>query len=346
MYESQTKKEVIIYILKILEKYSDENHRLKQNDILNYLQSEFLTTVDRKCIKKNLLTLEDLNYGINYDIEYRTDKNGKEQEIYTNFYITRTFTDGELRLIIDSLLFSNTISHRHKVDIIQNLENLSNKYFKYKVKHKHSLGLTTHGNKEIFYIIETLNNAIVNKKKVKFFYNNIGTDKKMHPRTKDGVIREYIVNPYQMAVVNGHYYLICNYDKYNNVDNYRIDRISNIEMLNETAKPIKETENGNYLLDLPKYISQKVYMFSGKSATVEFVANKSILNEIFDWFGYDIKFYDETETQVKVRAYVNLTAMRKWALQYALCAKVLSPQSLVEEVKEDIKNALTYYEYT
>jgi predicted DNA-binding transcriptional regulator YafY len=35
--------------------------------------------------------------------------------------------------------------------------------------------------------------------------------------------------------------------------------------------------------------------------------------------------------------------MRKWALQYALHAKVLSPQSLVDEVKQDLINALENY---
>ncbi len=40
---------------------------------------------------------------------------------------------------------------------------------------------------------------------------------------------------------------------------------------------------------------------------------------------------------------VNLLAMRKWALQYALHAKVLSPQSLVDEVKQDLINALENY---
>ena len=40
---------------------------------------------------------------------------------------------------------------------------------------------------------------------------------------------------------------------------------------------------------------------------------------------------------------VNLEAMRKWALQYAVHVKILSPGKLVDMVKEDIKKASEQY---
>ena len=53
--------------------------------------------------------------------------------------------------------------------------------------------------------------------------------------------------------------------------------------------------------------------------------------------------FDESDDEVTAKVRVNLLAMRKWALQYALHAKVLSPQSLVDEVKQDLINALENY---
>lgn len=41
---------------------------------------------------------------------------------------------------------------------------------------------------------------------------------------------------------------------------------------------------------------------------------------------------------------MNEMSMRKWALQYALHVKVLSPQTLVDAVKDDLKAALLNYE--
>ena len=57
---------------------------------------------------------------------------------------------------------------------------------------------------------------------VSFYYYEYGTDKKFHYRKRpDGSIREYIINPYQMAAKESKYYLICNYDKYNDISNYK-----------------------------------------------------------------------------------------------------------------------------
>ena len=75
-------------------------------------------------------------------------------------------------------------------------------------------------------------------------------------------------------------------------------------------------------------------MFPGESGPVTFRAKKYLLNDIIDWFGGGVTFFDETEEEVSVRVRVNYAAMRRWALQYALHAKLLSPESLVKQVGE------------
>lgn len=80
-------------------------------------------------------------------------------------------------------------------------------------------------------------------------------------------------------------------------------------------------------------------MFTGPSDTVSVRIKKYILDDIMDWFGGDLTFFDEAEDEVSVRVRVNLDAMRRWALQYALHARVLTPESLAECVRRDIKAA-------
>ena len=55
--------------------------------------------------------------------------------------------------------------------------------------------------------------------------------------------------------------------------------------------------------------------------------------------GQSVAFFDETGEEVSGRVRVNFAAMRRWALQYALHAKILSPASLAEQVREDIQAA-------
>ena len=128
---------------------------------------------------------------------------------------------------------------------------------------------------QLFYTIEVLDEAISKGRQVSFTYNSYGTDKKLHPRRDSaGNVREYIVNPYQIAAANGRYYLICNYDKYDNVAHYRLDRITNIKLLPIPAKPMEQVKGLEHGFDLPRHMAEHVYLFPGESGVVTFRAKK------------------------------------------------------------------------
>lgn len=139
-YTKQPKKLLIINILDILEKYTDENHRLSQKDIVDILKTEYTMNADRKSVKRNIMNLIDFGYEIEYSESVRMVPNPKtgeleESYILSDFYLVRDFTDGELRLLIDSLLFSKHIPYSQCKELIEKLEGLSNQYFKSRVKH-------------------------------------------------------------------------------------------------------------------------------------------------------------------------------------------------------------------
>lgn len=344
MHTKPPKKLLIMNILDILETHTDENHTLTQKEIVEILESKYDMAVDRKAVKRNLLNLIDLGYNIDYTEAVRINKKGEEESLYTDWYMERAFSDSELRLLIDSLLFSKHIPHSQCKELIEKLSGLSNKYFKSRVNYISMISSDMPENKQLFYTIDVLDEAMTGGKQVSFYYNEYGSDKVMHPRkNNEGKIREYIINPYQIAATNGRYYLICNLDKYNDVSNYRVDRITNIAMLDTPVKPmgqVKGLENG---LNLPKHMAEHLYMFTGESAPVTFRAKKYLITDLLDWFGKDIHFSDENEDEITARVMVNMDAMRKWALQYALHIKILTPKKLVEAVREDVMRAAEIY---
>lgn len=352
MYTAQPKKLLIINILDILKKYTDENHRLSQKEIADILKNEYDMIAERKAIKRNLMNLIDFGYDIEYSEYVRRTPNrvtGEQEESYilSDFYLVRDFTDSELRLLIDSLLFSKHIPYSQCRELIGKLEGLSNRYFRSKVRHIQTMPDMSMHSQQLFYTIDILDEAIDRHCQVSFTYNSYGTDKKLHPR-KDGSgrIRQYTVNPYQIAAANGRYYLICNYDRYDNIANYRLDRITDIKLLQTPAKPmdkVRGLENG---FDLPKHMAEHIYMFTGECGIVTFRAKKYLINDIIDWFGGGVTFFDETDEEVSVRVRVNFAAMRRWAMQYALHTKILSPEPLAEQVKNDIKKAMENYSIT
>ena len=337
MYTKQPKKLLIMNILDILRRYSDADHRLSQKDIIDILQTEYEMFADRKAIKRNLMNLIDFGYNLEFSESVRRNKDGEEEVIYTDWYLERDFSDAELRLLIDSLLFSKHIPYSQCKELIEKIEGLSNRYFKSKVRHVRNLPVDQPQNAELFYTIEILDEAIERNRQVVFHYGDYGTDKNLHLRErKDGKPREYLVNPYQMVATNGRYYLIANVERHDNISHYRVDHIRDIEITDTPAKPQRKVEGLENGLDLPKHMAEHVYMFAGESQRVIMRTTPGMAGELIDWFGSGVTFSDETETSVIAHVTANLQAMRFWALQYAPYVTVLAPQSLVDTVKEDL----------
>ncbi|MHB1485318.1 MAG: helix-turn-helix transcriptional regulator [Saccharofermentanales bacterium] len=331
------KKMLNMNILDILKRYTDTEHRLSQKKILELLQIDYDIRVDRKAIKRNLLNLIDFGYEIEFNESIRKNKNGDDEIVYSDWYLRHDFEDSELRLLIDSLLFSKHIPYNQCKALIEKLKKLSGNYFSARVKHISNLPETMPVNKELFLTIEVLDEAISNETQVSFYYNNYDIDKKPHAKTdRNGNSIIYVFNPFQMVANNGRYYLIGNHDAHDDISTYRIDRISGIKPLaikRKNKKLIKGMENG---LNLPKHMAEHIYMYSGESVVVKFRAKRYIVTEIIDWFGNEVVFSSESKDEVDVTCKVNQNAMFCWALQYGLHIKVLEPQSLVNKVRNAI----------
>ena len=331
MYTIPPKKMVIINILDILKKYSDMDHRLTQTQIMDILKKEYYMDVDRRTVKRNLMNLLDFDFGIDYTEIVKKNEKGEDTPICTDWYITRQFDDSELRLLIDSVLFSKTIPHNQGKKLIEKLKGLSNVYFDKKVGHICSLPENGPENKELFYTIDVLDEAIAKGKKVSFMYNSYGADKKLHPKREN----TYIINPYQMVATNGRYYLICNYDKYDSLSNYRIDRITGIRILDAKRKPVRALKEGE--INLPKHMAEHLYMFAGESIRTKFKAKDYIIDQIIDWFGLEPRITKVNNDECMVEVVVNEEAFFCWAMQYGLHIEVLEPLSMRARIKDAVR---------
>ncbi len=346
----QSKKLSLFNTLEILKKYTDEDHRLTQAEILEKLKTDYEMEVDRRTVKSNIMDLIELGYEIESQETTRMIRNEKtgvveESTIMSSFYLIREFSNPELRLLIDSLLFSKHLPYSQCKELVMKLENLSNMYFRANMKYICTMPEYKTNNNQIFYNIEILDEAISRNKKVSFKYLEYGTDKKQHLKCReDGEARIYVVSPYQMVAKEGKYYLICNYDKYDDVSNYRIDRITDIEVLDEKAKPFNKLKwSDGQRLNLSEYMKKHVYMYSSDDTRVIFRIVRPMISDVIDMFGKDITFFDETADTVCVKVNVNETSMLQFAKNYAPDVEILEPLELREKIKEEIKKSLLVY---
>lgn len=309
-------------ILDILKEYSDENHRLTQQEIIRILKRNHNIECDRRSVKNNIVYLKDLGYEISMEDGY--------------YLMRRDFNDAELRMLIDSVLFSKNLTQVQAKRLIEKLTKQSNRYFSAKVAHISNLPDLQHGdNKQLMYALDAVNDAISEKKKISFTYNIYGTDFQLHPKRSI----KYIVNPYQIVANNGFYYLIGNYDKYNDVSHYRLDKMTNVEILDERVKPKKEIKDFSQGYSLPRHMAEHIYMFGGPSVRVKMLAPENMMNELIDWFGKDFRVRKTiTDGQIEVVVKVNENSMFFWALQYGPYVEVLEPKGLRNRLCEAIKD--------
>ncbi len=131
--------------------------------------------------------------------------------------------------------------------------------------------------------------------------------------------------------------------QYDNAANYRIDRIMNIRLLDTPAKPksrVKELEKG---LNLQEYMYQNLNMFTSDPVNAEFVIPESAVSLVIDFFGKHVSFYRQKDGTVSCRLKVSAMALKHWAVGHANIVKVVSPDSLVKEVREEIRKAAELY---
>ena len=347
MYAKQPKKLLILNILDILWKDSDQDHRLTQREIGEILRTRYGMAADRKAIKRNLMDLVEFGF----DIEYREVPRGgageeEENTILTDFYLVRPFTEGELRLLIDGLLFSRHLPHRQCRELVEKLEGLSSRYFRSRVRHIARMPGEQEDNQQLFLNIELLDEAIEKRQKAAFHYLEYGTDKKVHYRTRsDGSVREYVVSPYQMAARDGNYYLVCRREGYGGLANYRLDRICDLKVLEETAQPFTSPEeSGGQPLDLAAYMREHIYMYAGGSCRAKLWVSRPLISSVIDLFGKDVVFSREDAEGVVVSVYANEMSIEQFAKSYAPNTAVLEPPELRKKVGDMLRRTAALYD--
>lgn len=324
----EPKKTLIMRIYQILEEYSDEDHPLKQQTIIDKLEHDYGIECERKAVSRNLGYLQDMGF----DVEI-TGKGA--------YLASRRFENSELRLLIDSVMGSRHINPTYSAELVGKLAELGGKNFKGQVKHVYTVGeWGKSDNKELFLNIDLIDEAIEKGKKISFDYMKVGVDNKPH---KSSFKR---ATPYQLILHNQRYYLVMLDEKYNNMSYLRVEKMSKMKVLKEDGVPLREVEGYKNGIDYNRFSSGFPYMFSDEQVTVRIKCKNRMADDLGDWFGdgYTITPLDREHFVATVTA--SQTAMLYWALQYNTNVEILSPATLRDQIKSTLEDLLKTYSKT
>lgn len=320
----EPKKLALLRIIQILEKESDYDHPLKQEDIITHLERDYGIVIERKAVGRNLSLLKEAG------IDIESGKNG-------SYLASRDFDDTEIHLLIDSVLASRHIPAKQSLDLIEKLCALSNRYFKRYVKNIHTVDeWDKTDNKNIFFNIEIIDAAIDNNKMVEYDYNKFGIDKKLH---KSSFQR---ISPCQMILHNQRYYLMGYSDYWDHITYHRLDKITNIKLSDRALIPIKSVKGFEHGIDYSHLSTGMPYMYSDEPERITFYTNDVVVDQIIDWFGKNVEFRRENDRLVATLK-SSPRAMLWWAVQYADCVEIISPKHLRESVVNYLNKGLNNY---
>ena len=156
MYDNSNKKMLIMMILDILRKYSDEDHKLTQPEIIHYLDSDYGVTCDRRSVKRNILDLIELGHQINIEGGY--------------YLKGREFDNDEICQLYDSLLQNPHLTKVQLDSLLQKIASYSNIYFGIDASGiRGAAGTSTVDLMSVFEQIAVIKDAIERKKKISYF---------------------------------------------------------------------------------------------------------------------------------------------------------------------------------
>ncbi|MBE7088599.1 MAG: WYL domain-containing protein [Clostridiales bacterium] len=325
MESLEPKKLALLRILQLLQKHTDEKHLLTQEQISTLLYREYGIEIERKAVGRNISLLKEAGFEI--------------EPTNSGCYLAeRLLENSELKLLIDGVLCSKHISPKHTAQLIKKLASLSNKYFKSSIKNIYSVNDWNKAqNAELFLNVEIVDDAIEQNKQITFIYNKYGEDKKLHSSSKN------TVSPYQMILHNQHYYLIAYNEKWKQMRHYRMDKITQMHIMESVRTPLRQIEGFENGINYKHISSALPYMFTDKPQTIEFLAKKEIIDQIIDWFGYDIKIVSVDEDTFKINFVASINAMEFWAMQYLNFVEIIKPAELRDRIKNNLLSANKKY---
>lgn len=322
----------LLFIKQYLEKYSDEEHLIKAEELIEMLKEAGISC-ERKSIYADVAALKD------FGVDISTDKRGYR-------ILNREFELPELRLLMDAVQAANFISAKKSKELINKISTLCSKnQARLLEKQVYIDNRNKCTNEEIYYNIDLINKAIMQKRKISFTYIKriIAEDRKEIVREE----KELTVSPYALIWSNDHYYLVSNNSKYNNLMHTRIDRMKKVEIIDEASRSFSEVSPYRSFFDSADYSGKLFNMFSGDTQKLVLRCYDSILEEMVDRFGDDCQIkkgkISKDNSFILETSCTCSEGLVSWLMQFGNKVEVIEPESLKNDIMQRTQDILSLY---
>ncbi|MDL2253373.1 WYL domain-containing protein [Ruminococcaceae bacterium OttesenSCG-928-I18] len=310
MPSSPNQRMKLLYLMKILQEQTDENHALSIAELI-----AALAEYDVKAERKSLYSDMDLLRQFGLNIEVRKTKS-------VGYYVdSRQFELPELKLLVDAVQSSRFITTRKSNELIKKLSSMASVHQARELKRQVVMAERPKPlNESIYYNIDAIHEAINGRRKIDFRYFDYDANKNRVYR-KNG--DEYHQTPVVLCWNDDKYYLICYSSKYDGFTHYRVDRMSHVTVCEEAADKYDKKQ-----FNIAEHTKRVFGMYSGELVTAKLCFDNSLVNTVLDKFGSDLPLQKNGDC-FEVTVYVaDSPVFLSWVFQFGDKAEILAPDSL------------------
>lgn len=331
MSERKGQKIKIVALLDILKNETDELNPLSATELCDKLDKMNITA-ERKSIYADIEALNAYGYEI---LHTKNPKSG--------YYLAqRDFEIPEVYLLTDAVQAASFITVKKTRELVKKLDGLLSLH---QVKSREKSMYIDNGhkctNEEIYYNIDTLSRAIEQGKKIELLYVSriINSQRKIILKEKQRKL-----SPYALIWQNDHYYLVANYEKYDNLIHIRVDRMKKVSMTDEDCRYFGEVSEYTDYFDIADYAKKSFQMYTGEETEIELECKEEILEQVIDRFSDKIFIRNHEKGTFRFTTEVLFSeGLVNWILQFGKDIKVISPKKLSERICERVKEISQLY---
>ena len=323
MAKNSGQKLKMLYIIRILEEYTDENHPITTKELIEKL-ALFDVEAERKSIYDDIARLQD--YG--YDIIKKENRNGG------GYYLgSRDFELVELKLLVDAIQSSRFVTERKSRELIGKLEKLVNKHDAKELHRQvYVAGRVKTDNESIYYQVDAIQKAIAENKQIEFVYLDWNAKKELVPRREE----KYLVSPWILMWQEEKYYLVAYDHNSQSLRHYRVDKLKDVEVLEENriGQAIYEK------LNPADYVNKAFGMYGAKEEAVILTFPERLIGVIIDRFGKDVSIRSgKNGLRARVKVMVS-PQFYAWVAGVGKELRIEGPDEVTCEYKTWLQNLL------
>ena len=317
-----------LYLAKILYEMTDEDHYLTTAQLIQILDEKYGIKAHRQTIKAEIELLKQ--FGLEIE-EVKSTQNRY------NLY-GRTFDAPELKLLIDAVESSKFITTSKSKELVKKISSLASDQVAATLTRNVSCeGRIKPGNEKIYFIIDTINEAINANKQISFqyFQYNVRKEQKLKHNGEP-----YVITPLHLVWNGDYYYMVGVYDYKQRIGNFRVDRIAKRPVILDVEGTPAPAD-----FNIDEYINTTFRMFNSEHAEVELICNNEVMDSIIDKFGADVTTYANDMTSFRAIANVAVNhVFYSWVFGFGGKVKIKGPEDVRKKYMEMLLSAVSNIE--